>query len=103
MGTRGGNTLASTSGDDVLMGKGGSDTFVFAPNFGNDVINDFRASGRGHDRVQFDKDVFDDVSDVLAHATQAGDHITIQAPHGDSLTLKNVNLSDLNQYDFHFA
>jgi len=62
------------------MGKGGSDTFVFAPNFGNDVINDFRASGRGHDMVQFDKDVFDDFSDVLAHAAQVATILPFRHP-----------------------
>ena len=32
------STLTSTTGNDVLVGQGHSDTFVFAPNFGNDTV-----------------------------------------------------------------
>jgi hypothetical protein len=76
---------------------------VFAPNFGNDVIKDFKASGWGHDVVQFSKSVFDDFADVLAHATQSGRDVVIATDHSDSLTLKNTKLSALDKSDFHFA
>jgi Ca2+-binding RTX toxin-like protein len=103
LGSTGRNTLTSTAGNDVLVGNGHPDTFVFASNFGKDVINDFRASGRGHDSVQFSKSVFDSFADVLAHATQSGNNVVIADHAGDSLTLKNVKLGALNGHDFHFA
>lgn len=103
IGTCGGNILKSTSGDDVFVGGGGADTFVFAPNFGNDVIKDFNPSGRAHDVVQFSKSIFDNFADVLAHATQAGRDVVITTDHNDSLTLKNTKLSSLDKSDFHFA
>lgn len=102
-GTCGANTLVGTSGDDLFIGKGHSDTFVFAPNFGNDVIKDFKASGWGHDTVQFSKSVFDNFADVLAHATQAGHDVVIAANANDSLTLKNIKLSAITSNDFHFS
>jgi len=103
LGTTGNDTLASTSGNDLLRGHGGNDTFVFAPNFGHDVIKGFAASGWGQDAVQFSKSVFDNFADVLAHATQSGQDVVIAAGTGDSLTLKNVKLAALDKTDFHFS
>ncbi|MEH2479024.1 uncharacterized protein YukE [Nitrobacteraceae bacterium AZCC 2146] len=102
-GTTGNDTLNSSSGNDLLSGHGGTDTFVFAPNFGKDVINDFQASWRGHDVVQFSKSVFDNFADVLSHASQVGQDVVIADHQSDTLTLKNVKLAALDQRDFHFA
>jgi Ca2+-binding RTX toxin-like protein len=85
------------------VGNGHPDTFVFAANFGNDVIKDFVAGGRGHDVVQFSNSVYDNFASVLAHAAQVGQDIVISAGANDSLTLKNTKLSALNSHDFHFA
>jgi Ca2+-binding RTX toxin-like protein len=103
LGTTGNDTLTSTPGNDLFKGNGGHDTFVFAPNFGHDVIKDFAASGRSHDVVQFSKSVFDSFADVLAHATQSGHDVVIAAGAGDSLTFKNVKLAALDKTDFHFS
>jgi hypothetical protein len=97
-----GNTLTGTPGNDVMVGKGGADTFVFASNFGHDVIMDFAASGPAHDTIQFSKTVFDSFASVLSHATQSGQDVVIAAGN-DTLTLKNTKLDSLNSHDFHFA
>jgi Ca2+-binding RTX toxin-like protein len=103
LGSTGSDTLTSTAGNDLFVGKGSHDTFVFAPNFGNDVINDFSAGSRGHDVIQFSMSVFDSFASVLAHATQVGQDVVIAADATDSLTLKNVKLAALDKTDFHFA
>lgn len=103
LGSNGSNTLTGTSGNDVFIGNGHPDTFVFASNFGNDVIKDFRSSGSGHDVLQFSKSVFDSLATVLAHATQQGSDVVIATGSGDALTLKNTKLSALDKTDFHFA
>ncbi len=103
MGTHGDNRLTGTSGDDLFKGNGGHDTFNFAANFGNDVITDFGAGRRSSDVVQFSKSVFDDFADVMAHASQNGQHVVIDAGAGNSLTLKNTSLSSLDKGDFHFV
>jgi hypothetical protein len=103
LGSSGANMLTS-AGNNLFVGNGHPDTFVFASNFGNDVIKDFNAnaSSPGHDVVQFSKSVFDSFADVLAHATQSGQNVVIT--HGaDSLTLNNVKLAALDKHDFHFA
>jgi hypothetical protein len=103
LGTTGNDALTSTHGNDLFKGYGGHDTFVFAPNFGQDVIKDFAARGWSHDVVQFSKSVFDNFADVLAHATQSGHDVVIAAGTGDTLTLKNVKLAALDKADFHFS
>ncbi|RYH32754.1 MAG: hypothetical protein EON54_20785 [Alcaligenaceae bacterium] len=102
VGTYGANTLKGTSGDDIFIGNGHPDTFVFAPNFGNDTIKDFRATGSAHDVVQFSKSMFDNFADVLSHATQSGQDVLITSGH-DTLTLKNTKIGALDKSDFHFA
>jgi hypothetical protein len=103
MGTARDNWLTSTSGNDVLRGQGGHDTFAFAANFGKDIIADFAASGRNSDVVRFSKSVFDDFADVMAHASQIGRDVVIDAHGGNTLTLKNTSLSSLDRSDFQFA
>jgi len=102
LGSPSGNKLVSTAGDDVFVGNGGSDTFSFAANFGNDVIRDFDAIGRKHDVVEFSKGVFDSFASVLSHASQVGQDVVISTGM-DSLTLKNAKLGVLDSSDFHFA
>ena len=96
------STLTSTTGNDVLVGQGHSDTFVFAPNFGNDTVKGFIAGGIGHDTIQFSKTEFDSFASVLSHASQVG-HDVVVATGSDSVTLKNVKIGALNSHDFHFA
>ena len=96
-------TIVSTNGNDVMSGVSGQDTFAFAANFGKDVITDARLSGYGHDVIQFSKSVFDSFADVLSHATQSGHDVIIAATAGDTLTLKNVALTQLDSRDFHFT
>jgi hypothetical protein len=105
LGSSGTNTLTSTGGNNLFVGNGHPDTFVFASNFGKDVITDFNANSanRGHDVIQFSKSVFDSFADVLSHATQSGQNVVIADHAGDTLTLNNVKLSALDKHDFHFA
>ena len=102
VGTAGNDTLTSTAANDVMSGKGGHDTFIFAPHFGKDTIKDFQAKGSGHDVVQFNGGALSSLADVLAHASQSA-HGVVIADHGDTLTLKNTKVADLHASDFHFA
>jgi hypothetical protein len=102
LGSTGSNTLKSTSGNDILVGGGQADTFVFAANFGRDIIKDFVSSGSAQDMIQFSKTTFDSFASVLSHASQVDQDVVISSG-SDTLTLKNTKLSSLNSGDFHFA
>jgi Ca2+-binding RTX toxin-like protein len=102
-GTTGNDTLKVGPGNDLVTGRGGSDTFVFGTNFGNDVIKDFQASGWHHDVLQFNHNTFSNFASVLAHAAQVGSDVVITADAIDLVTLQNVNLSSLQKNDIHIV
>ncbi len=102
LGTHGHDVLTSTSGNDYFVGGGHPDTFVFAPNFGHDVIKDFSTCGWHHDTIQFSSSEFSNFASVLSHASQVGQDVVITSG-SDTLTLKNTKLSSLHAHDFHFA
>ncbi|MBY6243938.1 carbohydrate-binding domain-containing protein [Methylosinus sp. Sm6] len=102
------NLLSGGEGDDILTGAGGadqltggfgSDTFVFAPAFGQDIITDFSAD----DRLRIDVAMFANWATLWSHAQQVGTSTMITTSAGDTITLQNVNMSDLDQNMFQFT
>lgn len=85
--------LSGNSGDNMLNGLTGADTFRFGDAFGNDAIGDFSVS---EDVVAFGRSVFEDADAVLAAATQDGDDVVIDAGTHGTVRLENVDLLDLN-------
>ena len=102
-GTTNNDTLMVGPGNDLVTGRGGSDTFVFGPNLGKDVITDFQTTGLQHDILQFSQNTFSNFASVLAHAAQVGSDVVITADALDSVTLKNVNLSSIQNHDIHIV
>ena len=90
-------------GNDLVMGRGGSDTFIFGTNLGKDVITDFQTTGSSHDVLQFSHNTFSDFAAVLAHAAQVGSDTVITVDAVDTVTLKNVQLSSLQKNDVHIV
>jgi Ca2+-binding RTX toxin-like protein len=111
-GTGANDTIAGGNGDDMIFGRGGNDTltgnrgrdtFVFDADkmFGDDVIVDF-ATDQSPDRIAFHTDSsFDDFDDLLAHTTQVGDDAVIALPNG-TITLEDVQVTDLRASQFEF-
>jgi hypothetical protein len=98
--------LKSTQvGNDLLTGGGGADTFSFLAGFGKDIINDFVATGVGHDVINFHAisalNSFDNV--VTNHSVQSGANVVISQDASNTLTLKNVTLGSLTSADFTFV
>jgi serralysin len=79
------------------------DTFVFAANFGNVTLTNFHPET---DVIEIDHTVFADFQELLAAAHDDGSgNAVIAADPNDTITIKNVTVAQLVQYqgDFHFA
>ncbi|MGV6848136.1 MAG: hypothetical protein ACWA5A_07140 [Marinibacterium sp.] len=102
-GGKGKDRLEGGAGNDALSGGGGDDTFVFAGRFGADAITDFDALRNG-EKI--------DLSGVAAikswkdlsrnHLSDAGADVIIDDLNGNTITLENMSLADLNAGDFLF-
>jgi hypothetical protein len=103
-GTSSTQTLVSTTGNDIMTGAAGTDTFAFnGTNFGKDVVTDFHTQGANHDVLQFSQSAFSSVAAVLSHAQQVGSDVVITYNAADTVTLQNVSLNKLTQSDFHLV
>lgn len=102
-GAFGDDTLYGGYGDDTLNGGAYNDTFVFADGFGSDRINDFDALS-SLEQIDFSGlGAIASFADLMAnHATQSGDDVIIDDQEGNTLTLVQVDLADLDAGDFIF-
>ena len=94
------NRLAGGTGNDVLTGRGGADTFVFsASGFGRDRVSDFNLSDG--DRLDLTGLGIDDLADLLASASviQQGRNVLIDFG-SDEILLSRVDVSDLSDSAF---
>jgi len=99
---KGGGTadvLIGGGGADIMTGGSGPDRFVFGPNFGNDVITDFKPH---NDVIQFDHSLFASFADL--HAADDG-HGNTMITHdaSNTVTLQGVALASLHASDFLFV
>ncbi|WP_288588025.1 calcium-binding protein, partial [uncultured Methylobacterium sp.] len=100
IGSRFNDTLIGGSGDNVLTGGGGSDTFLFIPLAGRDLITDFQAgAGTGADVLAYRRGVFTN-DDPLRNAVQSGSDVVFSTARNGSITLLGVNLNDLTANNF---
>ena len=102
-GNGGRDTLAGGRGNDILNGGNGGDSFVFANGFGTDTITDFDALAKSEKidlsavtRIRH----FNDLS--KNHMDQIGDDVVINDGRGNSITLLDTVLGDLDRSDFIF-
>ncbi|WP_061938305.1 Ig-like domain-containing protein [Aureimonas sp. AU22] len=105
LGSRGNDVLRSTAHDDVFTGNGGTDTFVFAPGSGHDVINDFKggALSKGGDILQFEGGLFSSFADMMADARQVDGNVVITLGDHADLTLNRMTLANLTHENVLFA
>jgi Ca2+-binding RTX toxin-like protein len=104
LGSSGKDTLASTSGPDIMTGGNGADLLSFVANFGGDIITDFAVSGSAHDIVSLKGNAFlNSYKAVMTHAAQVGSSMVIRQDANNSLTLSNVDKSSLTASDFIFG
>ena len=94
--------LNGGTGDDILTGGSNADTFQFNGQFGNDTITDFAATN-DFEVIDFSLvAAFNSFEDVQASLTQVGNDAIIDNGSGNSITLLDVNIADLDAADFVF-
>ncbi len=99
----GNDLICGEQGNDVLYGNFNWDVFVFAGTFGNDRIVDFEAR---NDLEKIDIAAVSSIVDfadlVAAHMRQSGADVVIDDLAGNTITLVNVVLADLDALNFRF-
>ncbi|TVZ66727.1 M10 family metallopeptidase [Rhizobium mongolense] len=100
-GGAGDDQISGGGGNDTLLGGTGDDSFVFPPNFGKDLVEDFVAASE--DLICFATDIFDDFTSMLSSANQVGADTVISYDINNIVTLKGITLSGLTSDDFYFV
>lgn len=100
----GNDTLIGGTGNDNLLGQGGNDVFVFEDGFGNDTIGDFDAANGDEDIDFSDLSTITDFAQLQTggRMTQVGSNVLINDLNGNTITLTNVALGNLDASDFIF-
>ena len=96
------DTLIGGKGNDLLVGGKGADDFIFAGRFGDDRIRDFDTASDKEDIDLSGVSQIRNWRDLQnRHLTQDGDDAVIKAG-GNSITVLNVDIADLERSDFLF-
>jgi hypothetical protein len=101
-GLAGDDVLNGGAGNDQLVGGGGRDTFLFTERrSGQDRITDFN-DRRDGDLLAFESDVVANFSALRRAAEDEGDNLVITLARGNSVTISDFSLSDLDRGDVIF-
>ena len=103
-GQGGDDLVEGGSGNDLLFGQSGDDSFVFADGFGQDVIGDFNEFSAAE---KIDLSALTTIASYAAltgnnHMSQQGADVVIDDFAGNTITLLNVLLGNLDSGDFVF-
>ncbi len=81
---------------DKLDAGAGTDTFMFAPNFGNETIKNFNS----HDVIEFPTSLFANYHQVLDSVATIGSHTVITYDAADTITLTHFTAAQLHHHNF---
>ncbi|MBR9862822.1 MAG: calcium-binding protein [Rhodobacteraceae bacterium] len=103
IGNGGVDTLDGGAGNDVLNGGNGADIFVFSGAFGQDVIQKFAARNDAEKIVLSGVAGIVDFDDLMDnHVSVSDGDVVIVDADGNSITLENTKLGQLDEADFLF-
>ena len=100
-----GQTIPSNYFDTFLNHNHPSNTFVFDPGHGLDIIQQFHATGADHDTISLLRSDFNSIADVLRHTQSFTSGSVIHDPtSGDTIRLPGVSKTELisNRQDIAF-
>jgi VCBS repeat-containing protein len=84
---------------DTLSGGRSTDTFMFAPGFGKETINNFTAA---QDAIDLPQSLFPNFAAVQADMHASGGNTLIVVDANDVITLSHVSITSLHASNFHF-
>ena len=84
---------------DTLTAGSGIDTFMFAPNFGNETIKNFQP----HDIIELPTSLFSSFHDVKDSMVTVGSHTVITFDATDTITLTHITAAQLHAHNFHLV
>lgn len=90
-------TLDGRGGNDVLAGGQGADTFIFAANYGQQVIYNFNVAT---DKIRLENFGNLTFNTVKADASQVGQDLKITLSPTDSIILRGMTVAQLTASDF---
>lgn len=85
---------------DTLTGGNSADTFMFAPGFGNETINNFNTA---NDVIDLPQSEFANFAAVQADMHASGANTIIELDANDVITLTHVAIANLHAQNFHFV
>jgi Ca2+-binding RTX toxin-like protein len=100
-GQSGNDRLVGGAGNDLLTGGSGRDSFVFAPNFGNDRITDFRGGANG-DLIVLDGLGIGQFSQISAATTDTSQGALLALGSAGSILFEGVSEASLTADNFVF-
>ena len=101
-GGRGADQLKGGPGDDLLSGGKGKDTYVFAGEFGNDIVKTYKG---GHDLIDLSGTGVGSFDELKALMAEVGNRVVIDFGNGDGLSIVKTTIAGLEAHkgDFLFA
>ncbi|WP_305849440.1 calcium-binding protein [Pseudoruegeria sp. HB172150] len=100
-GNAGNDLIFGGTGNDILYGGTGSDVFVFRDGDGHDEVRGFNATNDAEKIDLREVSAITGFADLFEnHMEQDGDSVIVDLGGGNSVTLKSVELSDLDAQDF---
>lgn len=102
-GLNGADVLRGGAGNDYLHGGNGADTFVFAADFGRDIIGQFHDGFGTEDVIRFEQGVVTDFAELQPHMAQVGTSVVITLDDGSSIEIQRANLALFGADDFVFV
>ena len=85
--------------DNTISAKGNHESFAFGPATGASTVSGWNST----DSMQLARSDFANWGSLLQHTQQVGADTVISTGANESITLKGVAVSSLNQSQFHFA
>mgnify|MGYP001554640355 CR=1 FL=1 len=99
-GEDGDDILVGDEGFDNLFGGAGADLFVINVGTERDTIRDFNSEEGDTIDVTGFGEAFDTFEEIIAAATQRGNHTVIDFGNGDELVIRSTQLDTLTAEDF---